>query len=125
MEGQRMAARIDIPCQLIYEFCRRNRIRRLGLFGSILRDDFGPDSDANVLVEFELDASVGLITLAGMELELGQGNNLLWLMRVLFLRGALGYTVRFCHHGKIQDYSPEEKEEGCGASGPAGGSRRG
>lgn len=65
-----MNARINIPQEQIAGFCRRNRIRKLALFGSVLRDDFGPDSDIDVLVEFEPDASVGLITLAGMEIEL-------------------------------------------------------
>ena len=43
----------------VAEFCRRNRIRRLALFGSVLRDDFTPESDVDVLVEFEPDARVG------------------------------------------------------------------
>ena len=52
--------RIDIPKDRIAAFCRRNRIRRLALFGSVLREDFGPDSDVDVLVEFEPGARVGL-----------------------------------------------------------------
>ncbi|MGH2633616.1 MAG: nucleotidyltransferase family protein [Tepidiformaceae bacterium] len=44
---------IPIPFEAIAEFCKRNHIRKLSLFGSILRDDFGPDSDVDVLVEFE------------------------------------------------------------------------
>ncbi len=43
---------INIPRQKIAEFCRMHGIRRLALFGSVLRDDFGPDSDIDVLVEF-------------------------------------------------------------------------
>jgi len=62
---------IDVPKEQIAEFCRRNHIRRLALFGSVLRDDFGPDSDVDVLVEFEPGARVGLMRLAGMEIELG------------------------------------------------------
>jgi len=50
---------IDIPMERIAAFCRANRIRRLALFGSILRDDFGPDSDIDVLVEFEPGARTG------------------------------------------------------------------
>ena len=46
-------AHIDIPHAQIADFCRRNHIRRLALFGSVLRDDFRPDSDVDVLVEFE------------------------------------------------------------------------
>lgn len=64
-------ARIDIPKEQIAAFCRKNHIRRLALFGSVLRDDFGPDSDVDVLVEFEPHARVGLLRLAGLEIELG------------------------------------------------------
>jgi len=67
-----MSARISIPKERIADFCRRNRIRRLALFGSVLRDDFGPDSDIDVLVEFEPGARVGFIKLAGMEIQLSQ-----------------------------------------------------
>jgi len=55
-----MSVKIDIPKDKIAEFCRRNRIRRLALFGSSLRNDFRPDSDVDVLVEFESGARVGL-----------------------------------------------------------------
>jgi predicted nucleotidyltransferase len=44
---------VRIPREKIAEFCRRNHIRRLALFGSVLTDRFGPDSDLDVLVEFE------------------------------------------------------------------------
>jgi len=43
----------DISRDQIASFCRRHHIRRLALFGSVLRDDFGPQSDVDVLVEFE------------------------------------------------------------------------
>ena len=48
-----MSAKIEIPKDKIAEFCRRHHIRRLALFGSVLRDDFREDSDVDVLVEFE------------------------------------------------------------------------
>ena len=64
--------RIYIPKDKIAEFCRRHHIRRLALFGSVLRDDFRPDSDVDVLVEFEPGTRVGLMGLAGMEIELGE-----------------------------------------------------
>ena len=67
-----MGARIPIDRERIAEFCRRNHIRKLSLFGSVLRDDFRPDSDVDVLVEFEPGAVVGLIRLAGMEIELSE-----------------------------------------------------
>lgn len=56
----------------IADFCRRWKIVELALFGSILRDNFGPDSDIDVLVEFDPGHIPGLIRLAGMELELGR-----------------------------------------------------
>ena len=51
---------IEIDEGRIAEFCRANHIRRLSLFGSILRDDFGPESDVDVLVEFEPGKTPGL-----------------------------------------------------------------
>ena len=55
-----MRARIPVDREKIADFCRRNYIRRLALFGSVLRDDFGPDSDVDVLVEFEAGHVPGL-----------------------------------------------------------------
>ncbi len=46
---------ITIPYDEIAAFCERNHIRKLSLFGSVLRDDFRPDSDIDVLVEFDPD----------------------------------------------------------------------
>ena len=51
---------IDIPVAEIEAFCERHKIRKLSLFGSILRDDFRANSDIDVLVEFEPDARTGL-----------------------------------------------------------------
>ncbi|MBN1273440.1 MAG: nucleotidyltransferase family protein [Candidatus Aminicenantes bacterium] len=65
-----MIMKIDIPKKKLIEFCRRNHICKLAFFGSVLREDFRPDSDIDVLVEFEPGAKVGLITLAGLEIEL-------------------------------------------------------
>lgn len=56
----------------IAEFCRKNHVRRLALFGSVLRDDFRPDSDVDVLVEFEPGHVPGLLRVAGMERELSE-----------------------------------------------------
>lgn len=52
--------RIDIAPEIIAECCRRWYITRLSLFGSVLRDDFGPESDVDVLVEFEPEHIPGL-----------------------------------------------------------------
>ena len=51
---------IEIPHERIEAFCRANGIRRLALFGSVLRDDFRPESDVDVLVEFQPGVRVGL-----------------------------------------------------------------
>ncbi|MCX5998624.1 MAG: nucleotidyltransferase domain-containing protein, partial [Chloroflexi bacterium] len=45
--------RVQLPEERIAEFCRLHHIRRLALFGSVLRDDFSPESDLDVLVDFE------------------------------------------------------------------------
>jgi len=62
-------ARIAVDHERIAKFCRRHHIRRLAFFGSVLRDDFGPDSDVDVLVEFEPGHVPGLAFMA-MEREL-------------------------------------------------------
>ena len=67
-----MSVRIHIPKDKIADFCRCNRIRRLALFGSVVRDDFGPESDVDVLVEFEPAARVGFFELYDMEQELSR-----------------------------------------------------
>jgi len=66
-----MRTTIDVPKEKIAEFCRRNHIKRLALFGSVLREDFGPKSDVDVLVEFEPGTRVGL-RFFGMEQELSE-----------------------------------------------------
>jgi len=53
-------AKIEIPAKRVSEFCRRHHIRSLALFGSVLRDDFGPGSDVDVIVEFESGHAPGL-----------------------------------------------------------------
>ncbi len=61
---------ITIPKAEIAAFCRRYQVRRLSLFGSVVRGDFGPESDIDVLVEFEPQARVGFLTLSRMAREL-------------------------------------------------------
>ena len=65
-----MSLAIDIDRERIAEFCRRRHILRLALFGSVLRADFRPDSDVDVLVEFEAGHVPGLIRLGEMAEEL-------------------------------------------------------
>jgi uncharacterized protein len=64
--------RIPIDDSRIAEFCRKWRIVEFSLFGSVLRDDFQPDSDVGVLVRFEPDAPWSLLDIVGMTDELKQ-----------------------------------------------------
>jgi len=66
-----MPTKIHLDRQKVAEFCRRHHIRRLALFGSVLRGDFGPESDVDVLVEFEPGHVPGLAFLS-MEEELSK-----------------------------------------------------
>ena len=73
----------------IAPFCRKHGVARLALFGSVLRDDFGPESDVDVLVEFAPGKTPGLFRFAGMELELTQ---------------MFGRTVHLCTPNDISRY---------------------
>ena len=59
------AGRITVAPEVIADYCRRHHIRKLSLFGSVLRDDFRPESDVDVLVEFEPGARPRERTLPG------------------------------------------------------------
>lgn len=65
-----MNPNVSISQDRLAEFCRANSITRLAIFGSALREDFGPDSDIDVLVEFAPDRAPGLLGMAGMEIDL-------------------------------------------------------
>lgn len=67
-----MATKVVIPQQEIVAFCQRNHIRKLSLFGSVLREDFRPDSDIDMLVEYEPGAVITLLDMAAQEIELGE-----------------------------------------------------
>lgn len=61
---------IDLPKREIEKFCKKHHIKKLSLFGSALRNDFTPESDVDVLVEFEPGQVVGFFRLSGIEIEL-------------------------------------------------------
>ncbi len=63
---------LPVPRHVIAEFCRRHHITEFALFGSVLRDDFRPDSDVDVLVTFAPEARPSLMDLALMQDELEQ-----------------------------------------------------
>ncbi|MCP4715536.1 MAG: nucleotidyltransferase [Deltaproteobacteria bacterium] len=82
-------ANIDISQRTIETFCKKYHVRKLALFGSVLREDFNQKSDVDVLVEFEAGQVVGFIRLAAMELELS---------------GLLGYKVDLRTPGELSRY---------------------
>lgn len=63
-------ARIEFPKERIAEFCRERHIRRLAVFGSAIHGDFRPDSDVDILVEFEPEHIPGLFGIARLEREM-------------------------------------------------------
>jgi len=65
-----MSPRLSIPRDKVAAFCRKHGIRKFSLFGSVIRDDFGPDSDVDVLAEFKPDVRFTLFDLVGMQEEL-------------------------------------------------------
>jgi uncharacterized protein len=67
-----MTSRLFFPGDKISSFCQKNGIKSLALFGSALRDDFGPDSDVDLLVEFLPGCTPGLLGISRMERELSE-----------------------------------------------------
>lgn len=65
-------SRIAVPDQQVADLCRRYRVHRLALFGSVLRDDFRFDSDVDILVDFDPAAQVGFVALARLQRELAE-----------------------------------------------------
>ena len=63
---------ITIPKEEIEQFCQRHHIRKLSLFGSVLRDDFTPESDIDFLVEFDPGKTPGYFKIVSMEMELSE-----------------------------------------------------
>ncbi|HVM70573.1 MAG TPA: nucleotidyltransferase family protein [Anaerolineales bacterium] len=65
-------AQIPIHARELSTFCQRYHVRKMALFGSVLRNDFRPDSDVDVLVAFEPTATIGFLTLSRMQRELSE-----------------------------------------------------
>lgn len=61
---------LDIPTERLADFCQRWKVAELSLFGSVLREDFGPESDIDVLVHFHPESGVTLLAFAAMEREI-------------------------------------------------------
>jgi len=84
---------IPLPLAQIEEFCRRYPIRKLSLFGSVLRDDFTEKSDVDILVEFMPDGTPGLFRFIGMQDELEE-----MFGRKVDLRTIANFPVRMQPH---------------------------
>jgi predicted nucleotidyltransferase len=67
-----VVGRLTLPADELVTFCQQHGIRRLAIFGSALRDDFRPDSDVDVLVEYLPGTVVGLLRMADMEIALSR-----------------------------------------------------
>ena|SRR5664279_3052827 len=65
-----MSAHIQLDPEFVAEFCQRHHVRRLSLFGSVLTDRFRPESDVDVLIEFEPEQRPGFFAPARMQFEL-------------------------------------------------------
>ena len=100
--------KITVPQDRIADFCRRNQIRRLEVFGSVLREDFGPNSDVDVLVEFEPEAQVGFIALSRMRRELGE---LLQRPVDLVPRGGLKPRIREAVLSSMAIHKPAHRQD--------------
>jgi uncharacterized protein len=88
---------IDIDEAALAAFSARHRIHRLAAFGSVLRADFGPESDVDLLVEFEPGRTPGLLTIAAMEIELSS---------------LLGCEVELRTYGDLSRYFRDEVRSG-------------
>ena len=64
--------RLGVPLKAIAAFCDRWQVAELALFGSVLRDDFGADSDIDILLRFKTERTPGLFAFAEMEREMGE-----------------------------------------------------
>ena len=64
-----MNPEVFVPMDRLAEYCRANGIKRLDVFGSALRADFGPESDIDLLVDFEPNQTLSLLDIVGMEQE--------------------------------------------------------
>lgn len=72
MAGAGDQTNIALPMAEIEAFCREHRIRRLSLFGSVLREGFGPDSDIDVLIEFEPGYAVDFFAFMDLQFQLSE-----------------------------------------------------
>ena len=70
-DRERLASRMGLPTHAIEAFCNRWQVAELVLFGSVLRDDFGPESDIDILIRFRTENTPNLFAITEMEHQLG------------------------------------------------------
>ena len=90
-----MAAKISLEPGILEEFCRRHHIRKLAFFGSVVRDDFRPDSDVDVLIEFDSSHRPGMVRMHEIEQELSRmlGGHRVDLINPRYLNRRIRYRV--------------------------------
>lgn len=98
-----MNSQVSVRKDKLAKFCRSYGIRRLAVFGSALRDDFGPESDIDLLVEFEADRVPGLLSVVDVESELSQlfGGRKVDMME----RGAVEQSRNYIRRAAILDHT--------------------
>lgn len=84
-----MNAAVSIPMEELESFCARHHIRKLAVFGSVLRDDFTADSDVDLLIEFEPGERVGFFRLYQLQEDLG---------------ALIGHRVDLCTRNMLSPY---------------------
>ncbi len=94
----RLRGRLGVSMDTIRSFCERWQVGKLALFGSVLRDDFGPDSDIDVLIEFDSERTPGLFGAVRMERELA---NLFGRNVDLVTRGAIENSRNYIRRRSI------------------------
>ena len=125
-----MNAKIEISRDAIAAFCQRNHIRRMAFFGSVLRDDFGPESDVDVLVEFEpgrtpgfafIDMQDQLSAILGREADMHTFEAIESKQNWLLRAEIVGSAEMLYERGPEYESWPQE---GCDKSLKTGGKRR-
>ena len=98
-----MNPQVSIRKDKLAELCRSRGIRRLAVFGSALREDFGPQSDIDLLVEFEPDQIRGLLSVVSVESELSElfGGRKVDMME----RGAVEQSRNYIRRAAILEHS--------------------
>ncbi|MBI2851313.1 MAG: nucleotidyltransferase family protein [Chloroflexi bacterium] len=117
MDSKTISQRFSVSKDRLAEFCRRHHIRKLALFGSVLRDDFRPDSDVDVLVEFEpghvpgfgiIDIESELFKLVGRKVDIRTAGDLSRYFRDRVVKEARVEYAAVCRASVAQRTKPQK-----------------